>query len=73
LTDSEDVNPTLGSRHRAAVGLSQDSDALVLVVSEETGTISAVENGHMQRGLTPESLRQLLRSELGRPAPEKEA
>ncbi len=72
LTDSEDLNPTLGSRHRAAVGLSQDSDALILVVSEETGTISTVQNGHMQRGLTPESLRQMLRSELGRAVAEKE-
>ncbi len=61
LTDSTDLDPTLGSRHRAAIGLSQESDALVLVVSEETGIISVVEGGHMRRFLTPDALRQILR------------
>ncbi len=66
LTDSaEELDPSLGSRHRAAVGLSQESDALVVVVSEETGTISVVEQGRMERFLTPDSLRQLLKSRLG--------
>lgn len=67
LTDSDELNPSLGSRHRAAMGLSQESDAIIVVVSEETGTISIVENGVMQRGLTPEQLRQALRAGLGRP------
>ncbi|MFQ5430251.1 MAG: diadenylate cyclase CdaA [Phycisphaerae bacterium] len=70
LTDSEDVDPTLGSRHRAAVGLSQESDAIVLVVSEETGAVSIVKDGVMQRKLTPEALRRILRTELGRPTGE---
>lgn len=67
LTESDDVNPELGSRHRAAIGLSEDSDALIVVVSEETGTISLVEDGTLKRGLTPESLRAALRAGLGRP------
>lgn len=70
LADSEDVSAELGSRHRAAIGLSEDSDALVVVVSEETGTISIVEDGQMKRGLTPESLRHALREGLGRPKAE---
>ncbi|MCG8404068.1 MAG: diadenylate cyclase CdaA [Phycisphaerales bacterium] len=71
LTESDEIDPSLGSRHRAAVGLSQESDALVLVVSEETGIISLVENGEMQRELTPDGIRPVLRAALGRPAAEK--
>jgi diadenylate cyclase len=66
LADSDEVSIALGSRHRAAIGLSQESDALVLVVSEETGIISVIQSGNMQRNLTPESLRQILRAELVR-------
>jgi diadenylate cyclase len=65
LTESEGLDASLGSRHRAAIGLSQDSDALIVVVSEETGTISLVENGVMERHLTGETLRQLLREKVG--------
>ncbi len=65
LTESEDLDPSLGSRHRAALGLSQESDALIVVVSEETGTISVVENGQMERYLTADTLRQMLRDKLG--------
>lgn len=60
LADSEDVDRSLGSRHRAAVGLSQECDAVVLVVSEETGTISVAQRGRLRRSLTQESLRDLL-------------
>lgn len=69
MADSDEFDASLGSRHRAAIGMSEESDALVLVVSEETGTISLVENGHMERFLTPESLREMLRKRLGSPAP----
>lgn len=71
LTDSAEINPSLGSRHRAAIGLSQESDAVVMIISEETGTISVVTDGNMQRGLTLERLRHTLRAELGRPVAEK--
>ena len=49
LTQRPDISSHLGTRHRAAIGISENSDAIVLVVSEETGTISIVNNGEMQR------------------------
>lgn len=56
LTESDEIDPSLGSRHRAAVGLTEDSDAVVLVVSEENGKISLSVGGKLYRGLTPEAL-----------------
>ncbi len=49
LTQREDISLQLGTRHRAAIGMTENSDAIVLVVSEETGTISIVSNGQMTR------------------------
>ena len=60
LAEGTDIPQELGSRHRAAMGLSQEADALVLVVSEETGTISVAERGELHRGLTLEDLRSVL-------------
>src|SRR3954463_2876785 len=65
LAESGDLERELGSRHRAAVGMSQESDAVVLVVSEETGDVSVAERGQLIRKLTPEGLRGLLGELLG--------
>lgn len=60
LPEEGQVRERLGTRHRAAIGLSQVSDALILVVSEETGQISVVEDGRITRGLDPDGLRRRL-------------
>ncbi|MBO8127426.1 MAG: TIGR00159 family protein [Firmicutes bacterium] len=62
LSDNPNISGKLGTRHRAALGISEVSDCVVVVVSEETGTISLVEGGQMVRDLTPEALNQRLRS-----------
>ena len=62
LAESEDVDPSLGSRHRAALGLAQETDAVVLVVSEETGRISLACEGQLYLGLEFEGLREMLMS-----------
>jgi diadenylate cyclase len=67
LAESGELERELGSRHRAAVGMSQESDAVVLVVSEETGDISIAEKGQLIRKLTQEGLRGLLTELLGAP------
>ena len=66
LAESGELERELGSRHRAAVGLSQETDAVVLVVSEETGDLSIAERGRLIRKLTPDGLRGLLGELLGR-------
>lgn len=64
LTSREDLSSQLGTRHRAAIGMTENSDAVVLVVSEETGNISVVSNGSIKRGYNSisaaEELRHLL-------------
>ena len=64
------INKQLGSRHRAAIGMSENSDAIVVVVSEETGNISVAENGELTRGYSKDSLKRLLDNRL---LPEKDA
>lgn len=68
LTQRQDLNPSLGTRHRAAIGLTEETDAVVVVVSEETGSISHVYKGNLVRGVTLEQLRAFLSSILLKPA-----
>lgn len=69
LSDSNRLSLDLGTRHRAAVGMSEVSDAVVVVVSEETGAISVAVGGVLKRHLAPQTLERLLRNEL---CPEEE-
>ena len=60
LTVNPELSRQLGSRHRAAIGVTEDTDALAVVVSEESGAISLVVGGHIQRGLDGKTLKQTL-------------
>ncbi len=60
LTEARGVSRELGTRHRAAIGLSENTDATVLIVSEETGTISIARGGELTRDLNAASLRKVL-------------
>ena len=74
LSDSDRLSADLGTRHRAGVGMSEASDAVVVIVSEETGTISVATDGMLKRHLAPQTLSRLLQNELcpADPAQEKE-
>ena len=69
LSESVRISADLGTRHRAALGISEASDAVVVVVSEETGAISVAVNGMLKRHLAPQTLERLLKNEL---CPEQE-
>jgi len=64
LSDSDRLSADLGTRHRAGVGVSEATDAVVVIVSEETGTISVAVNGMLKRHLAAQTLERLLRNEL---------
>lgn len=60
LTNNRNINKKLGTRHRAAIGISENSDALIVIVSEETGIISLAVNGNLTRNYDSEKLRNIL-------------
>jgi len=60
LSDSPHISTMIHTRHKAAVGVTEQSDAVVVVVSEETGTISLAVEGRLERGLDADSLRERL-------------
>lgn len=60
LTQNTDINKKLGTRHRAAIGISEISDAITIVVSEETGIISLAVNGQLTRGYSKEKLKDIM-------------
>lgn len=64
LSDNTQISSDLGTRHRAGIGTSEVSDAVCVIVSEETGTISVAVNGMLKRYLTPRTLEKLLMNEL---------
>jgi diadenylate cyclase len=68
LTRRQDLAASLGTRHRAAIGLSEETDAVVVVVSEETGAISHAYKGQLTRSVTAEQLRAFLTSMLVNPS-----
>ena len=73
LSDSHRLSADLGTRHRAGVGMSEASDAVVVIVSEETGTISVALGGMLKRHLAPQTLERLLHNELNpQDAPQEE-
>ena len=66
LSQKEELSKTLGTRHRAAIGITEETDAIVVVVSEETGAVSVAYNGRLRRGLEEVRLRRVLSSLLRR-------
>ena len=64
MSERMNLSKELGMRHRAGIGMSERSDAVVAIVSEETGAISTVVNGNLRRHLSPETLGRILRNEL---------
>ncbi len=64
LSGNTNLSRDLGMRHRAGIGISENSDAVVAIVSEETGSISVAVNGMLKRHLSPETLGRLLKNEL---------
>ena len=71
MTQNETLAHDLGMRHRAGIGLSEHSDAVVAIVSEETGAISVATNGMLKRHLAPDTFRRILENELLPQEPEQ--
>lgn len=66
LSQKEELSKMLGTRHRAAIGITEETDAIVVVVSEETGSVSIAYNGRLRRGIEEDRLRRVLSSLLRR-------
>ena len=71
LSENTRISADLGTRHRAGLGISEATDAVTIIVSEETGTISVAVGGMLKRHLAPQTLERLLRKELCTEEPEK--
>ena len=71
LSENTRISADLGTRHRAGLGISEATDAVTIIVSEETGTISVAVGGMLKRHLAPQTLERLLRNELCPEEPEK--
>lgn len=67
LTRRQDLNKSLGTRHRAAIGLSEETDAIIVAISEETGAVSYAYKGQLTRGVSLENLRAFLSAQLVQP------
>jgi len=66
LSQKQELSKTLGTRHRAAIGITEETDAIVIVISEETGSVSIAYNGRLRRGFEEDKLRRVLSSMLRR-------
>ncbi|MBU1122426.1 MAG: diadenylate cyclase CdaA [Candidatus Omnitrophota bacterium] len=67
LSENPNIERALGMRHRAGVGLSEHSDSVVIIVSEENGSVSLAINGQLSRNLTPNDLLTILKGQMGKP------
>ena len=63
VSSSQEISPSLGLRHRAAIGMSEVTDAFTIVVSEETGRISITENGKLVENVSPDELFRILQTD----------
>ncbi|HWS00407.1 MAG TPA: diadenylate cyclase CdaA [Prolixibacteraceae bacterium] len=63
VSSSQEIKPSLGLRHRAAIGMSEVTDAFIIIVSEETGRISIAENGKLIENISPDELFRVLQSD----------
>jgi len=73
LSENPDIGSDYGTRHRAAVGVTEDTDAIAIVVSEETGNIAVAVRGELQRVRTPRDLARMIDEALASPPGEAEA
>jgi len=72
LSKNPEIQKSLGTRHRAGIGISETTDALVVIVSEETGEISFCDNGKINHGISPEMLKKKLQAIGNKPTVEQE-